>query len=269
MKFSVLMSVYIKENKFFFISSLESILNQTLCPDEIILVKDGPLENELDDIINTYTSAHKFIKVLSLPQNVGLGYALKFGLEHCSNELVARMDSDDICYSNRFEKQIKFMTAHPEIDVIGTNIAEFDFSTDKIVSYRKLPSQFNEIVLFAKRRNPLNHMTVIFRKTAVLKAGGYMPFNGYEDYYLWVRMLLAGSKFINSSESLVFVRIGNNMLAKRQGIHFFKQELKLQQEFLNLKFINNSEYFTNVFLRAIPRLFPIWGLKIVYKFIRK
>ncbi|MES2284312.1 MAG: glycosyltransferase [Bacteroidota bacterium] len=269
MKFSVLMSVYIKENNFFFISSLESILNQTLCPDEIILVKDGPLENELEDIINNYASMYKFIKVLSLSKNMGLGYALKFGLEHCSHDLVARMDSDDICFSNRFEKQIKFMAAHPEVDVLGTDIAEFDFSIDKIVSYRKLPSQFNDIVLFAKRRNPLNHVTVIFRKTAVLKAGSYLPFNGYEDYYLWIRMLLTGSKFFNISENLVFVRIGNNMLAKRQGIHFFKQELKLQQEFLNLKFINKIEYFANIFLRAIPRLFPIWGLKIVYKFVRK
>ena len=230
MNFSVLIAVYQKENPDFLKLALESIwFQQTLQPSEIVLVCDGPLTEELNQVIEVFKLSAP-LKVCTLNKNSGLGFALSEGLDLCSNEIIARMDSDDISVPDRFEKQIKFMTNHPEIDISGTNIAEFKESTDKICSYRRLPSRFNDIIQFAKRRNPLNHMTVIFRKTAVMNAGNYQPFYGYEDYYLWIRMLQNGSIIGNIPENLVLARIGNRMHSRRQGFKLFRQELKLLRE---------------------------------------
>lgn len=267
MNFSVLISVYHKENPEYLKDALESIWNkQTLHPSEIVLVKDGLLTPELDEVIENFKMIAPF-KVLELDQNVGLGFALAEGLNICSNELVARMDSDDISAPDRFGKQMKYMTEHPEIDISGSNIAEFQESVDKINSFRRLPSQSDEILHFAKKRNPLNHMTVIFRKTPVINAGNYQPFHGYEDYYLWIRMLQKGSLIGNIPENLVFARIGNNMHARRRGIKLFNQELKLLKELHQIRFLTNGEYYINLFFRAFPRLFPVWGIKIVYKIL--
>jgi len=269
MNFTVLISVYDKEKPEFLKAALESIwTNQTLRPSEIVLVKDGILTPELDRVIEQFNIVAP-LKICKLEKNVGLGHALAKGLNFCSNELVARMDSDDISCSNRFEKQIKLMTDQPNLDISGTNIAEFHNQGDKVCSHRRLPSQFAEIKSFAKRRNPLNHMTVLFRKSAVISAGNYHPFFGYEDYYLWVRMLQNGSVIANIPEDLVFARVGNNMFARRHGFRFFKQELKLQKKLLRMEFLNHREYIRNIFLRAFPRIFPVWGLKLVYKFLHK
>ncbi len=269
MNFSVLISVYDKEDPEHLRIALESIWSkQTVRPTEIVLVKDGILTPELDKVIDHFNSIAP-LKICKLDENHGLGYALAFGLNACSNELIARMDSDDISGSERFEKQVRLMTDHPELDISGTNIAEFHNCMDKVCSHRRLPSQFSEIQEFARRRNPLNHMTVFFKKSAVIGAGNYQPFFGYEDYYLWVRMLRNGSRIGNIPEDLVFARVGNNMFARRHGVRFFRQELRLQKELLSIDFLNQWEYFRNIFLRAFPRLFPVWGLKLVYKFLHK
>jgi glycosyltransferase involved in cell wall biosynthesis len=268
-KFSVLISVYQKENPDFLRVALESIwFRQSLQPSEIVLVCDGPLNKELDQVIDIFSLSAP-LKVCTLEKNSGLGIALSKGLNICSNEIVARMDSDDISVPDRFEKQLKFMTDHPEIDILGANIAEFKESSDNVCSYRRLPSKFNEIIHFAKKRNPLNHMTVVFRKTAVINAGNYQPFYGYEDYYLWIRMLQNGSIIGNIPENLVFARIGNKMHSRRHGFKLFKQELKLLKELLRINFLTNSDYYKNLFFRAFPRLFPIWGIKMVYKILHK
>ncbi len=269
MNFSVLISVYDKENPEHLKVALESVWNdQTLRPSEIVLIKDGILTPELDEVIEQFGSLAP-LKICKLDQNVGLGRALEVGLNICSNELVARMDSDDISCSERFEKQIGLMTEHPELDILGANIAEFHVQSDAACSHRRLPTQFAEIKKFAKRRNPLNHMTVLFKRSAVIAAGNYQPFFGYEDYYLWIRMLQNGSVIRNIPEDLVLARVGNNMFARRHGIRFFRQELKLQKELLQMNFLNRWEYVINIILRAYPRLFPVWGLKLVYKFLHK
>lgn len=269
MNFSVLIPVYDKENPEYLKAALESIWNnQTLRPSEIVLVKDGILTHELDVVIEQFNLIVP-LKICRLDQNVGLGRALAIGLNCCSYELIARMDSDDISCSNRFEKQIRRMIEDPDLDVIGTNITEFHNHPDIACSHRRLPSQFSDINKFAKKRNPLNHMTVLFKKSAVIDAGNYQPFFGYEDYLLWIRMLRNGSKIANIPEELVFARVGNNMFARRHGLRFFKQELRLQKELLQMNFLNHWEYSRNVLLRAFPRLFPIWGLKLVYKILHK
>lgn len=269
MKFSVLISIYYKETPISLKYALNSIwADQILKPSEIVIVKDGLLTAELDKVIDTFSKMAP-VKCLSLDENYGLGIALAKGLEACSNEFVARMDSDDIAQQGRFEKQIKFLVENPSYDIVGSNIAEFNQSADDIVSYRKVPEQSNEIVKFAKRRNPMNHMSIVFRKKAVLAAGNYIPFLGYEDYYLWVRMMLKGSLFYNIQENLILARIGNNMLARRQGNTYFIQELKLQKEFFRIGFIKKHDYFLNLVLRAIPRLMPVHALKYIYKLLRR
>lgn len=269
MLFSILLSVYNKENPIFFSSALDSIWSdQILKPSEIVIVKDGPLTKELDEVIELFSKSAP-VKCVQLNQNCGLGIALAKGLEACSNEIIARMDSDDIAQPDRFEKQVKYLVYHPEYDVIGSNIAEFNQSVNDIVSFRKVPEQANEIFAFARRRNPMNHMSIVYRKKAVLDAGNYIPFPGYEDYYLWIRMLMKGSAFYNIQENLIFARTGNDMLSRRQGKAFFLQELKLQKEFQRIGFITRSGYMLNLLFRAIPRLFPVWGLKYVYKTLRK
>jgi len=268
-KFSVLISVYHKENPDFFRLALESIwFHQTLKPSEIILVCDGPLTKELDHVIEIFGLSAP-LKVCSLEKNSGLGIALQKGLSICSNELIARMDSDDISVPERFEKQVQYMTDHPETDIAGANIAEFKKSPDKICSHRRLPYKSDELICFAKKRNPLNHMTVVFKKTAVIEAGNYQPFHGYEDYHLWIRMLQKGSVIVNIPEDLVLVRIGNKMHSRRNGIKLFKQELKLLKELERINFLTNRGYYQNLLFRAFPRLLPVWGIKILYKVLHK
>lgn len=269
MRFSLLISVYKNENPIHLSMSINSVWkNQILKPSEIVLVKDGPLTSNLEKAIETFKQ-NLPLKIISFPKNMGLGYALSEGLNYCEYELVARMDSDDICAPDRFEKQISFMESNSNISLLSSNIAEFHDNPDTISSVRRVPENHEEIRKFAKRRNPMNHMAVMFRKSAVLDAGNYQPFHGYEDYFLWVRMLQKGYKAANLNENLVFARVGNNMIARRQGMKFFKEELRLQKEFLKMGFINRWEWSQNILLRAIPRLMPIFALKLIYKTLRK
>lgn len=267
--FSVLISVYVKENPYCFSEALKSIwLNQTLRPDEIIIVEDGPITGELEKVIVEFANQASVQRV-KISENKGLGPALNLGLLHCQHEIVARMDSDDICHPSRFDKQINFLVNNPDVSLLSSNISEFDNDYQNVSNERCVPCKHSEIVEFSKLRNPMNHMAVMFRKTAVLDSGGYIPFLGYEDYYLWVRMLVKGYKAHNLEESLVYARVGNNMLARRQGYIYFKQELKLQAEFVRLGHINLIQFSRNICLRAIPRLLPIKALKMVYNHIRK
>lgn len=267
--FSVLISVYQKERPEFLRLALDSIWElQTLKPSEIVIVCDGPLTTELNLVIDQFSSKAP-AKILRLKENQGLGEALARGLQICSHELVARMDSDDISVSDRFEKQVKFMTVHPEISVSGTDIAEFAETTNKVCSFRRLPSDPDDLFHFARRRNPLNHMTVIFRKSEVIDAGNYQDFHGYEDYFLWIRMLKKGALIGNISENLVYARVGNNMHARRRGLRLFNQERKLLRELVRIKFLSSGDYYQNLLLRAFPRLFPVWGIKLVYRILHR
>jgi glycosyltransferase involved in cell wall biosynthesis len=267
--FSVLLPVYYKENPFFLKAALDSIWNdQTLKPSDIVIVKDGILTKELDKIISEF-SLRAPVKILQLEKNHGLGVALAKGLVECKYDLVARMDSDDIALTNRFEVQISFMSQNPNIHLLSSYISEFNFDPEQPKSTRKVPISNHEILRFSKSRNPMNHMAVVFRKNSVLKAGNYIPFPGYEDYHLWVRMLKAGFEAYNMNEVLIQARVGNNMLARRQGWPFFIQEIKLQKEFLRIKHIGFLTFVKNTFFRAFPRLLPVFCLKVVYSFIRK
>lgn len=217
MKYSVLMSVYKKDDPEFLKTALQSIYEkQTRKPDEIVIVFDGPLTERLHVVLEEFRENKQDI-VCFYPQetNQGLGAALRIGAEYCTGDYIFRMDSDDISKPNRFEKQIGYVEAHPEVDVLGANIAEFTQAPDKTERYRICPETHAAIIKMAKRRCPVNHVSVCIKRSALMRSGNYQPLPMQEDYYLWVRMLADGCVFANLSDVLIDVRIGNGFIAKR------------------------------------------------------
>ena len=263
--FSALLSLYIKENPEFLRQSLDSLLHQTLLPDEVVLVEDGPLTPELEQIVSDYSSRYPILKVVPLPQNQGLGKALNEGIKYCSYELIARMDTDDVAKPDRFQKQVEVFEKHPEIDVCGAWIDEFEDNIDKIISTRKLPEWHNDIAAYAKKRNPINHPVVMFKKSAVMAVGSYQHFPLFEDYYLWVRMLMNGAKFYNIQESLLWFRFSPEMFKRRGGWGYAMKELKFQKTLRSIGFISTYNYLKNVIIRLITRIIPNSWRSFIYK----
>lgn len=264
MKFSLLMSVYHKDSPSAFKEALDSLVNSVVSPDEVVLVEDGPLGDELQSVISSFSNKLP-VKNVKLANNVGLGKALSIGLRECSYEWVARFDSDDICHPARFQTQVAFIQLHESIDIIGTAIAEFESSKDDIHAYRKPPINHDEIVEYAKSRNPFNHMTVMYRKSKVLEAGSYQDNYLYEDYALWVRMINNGAVTANIPEVLVYARTGNGMEIRRGGIKYAKSEILAQLGFYQMGFINKRKFYTNLLLRVPVRLVPGRIRKLIYR----
>jgi glycosyltransferase involved in cell wall biosynthesis len=270
MNFSVLMSIYCQENSKYFHCAMMSIWDeQTIKPDEIILVKDGPLTEALDTAINYWKEKIGTIfKVIPLQINTGLGNALNIGMKHCSYDLIARMDTDDISLPNRFEKQLEVFKNN-NIDVCSAWIAEFENDENKIISYRKTPEFHNDIVKYGKTRSPINHIPVMFRKSAVLSAGGYKHMLWMEDYYLWIRMIINGAKTYNIQEPLAKIRAGESQLLRRSGLKYLVSEIKLHIELYKIRFISIFRLFINIFIRFFVRLMPKKVLQVTYKILRK
>lgn len=254
--FSVLLSLYQKEHPSQLRQSLSSLFSQTLPPNEIILVKDGPLTAELDAVVSDYVARYSILKVVPLPQNQGLGKALNEGLKHCSYDLVARMDTDDIAKPERFERQIKVFEEHPELDLVGAWIDEFEGTPQHILSVRRVPETSEEIREYCKKRCPVNHPVVMFRKSAVLAAGGYQHFPLFEDYYLWVRMLKNEAKFYNIQESLLYFRASPDMFKRRGGWKYAVDELRFQNMMRKMGMIDWGRFIINVAIRFPARIIP-------------
>lgn len=254
--FSVLLSIYYKENPLFFIKSLESIFSQTELPNEVILVEDGRLTDELYAVIDDFVSRYPIIKVIPLSQNMGLGRALNVGLQYCSNDLVARMDTDDIAKPDRFEKQLRVFTENPDIDVCSSWIEEFVDDTDHIVSIKTVPEFHWDILRYAKSRCPINHPAVMFRKSSLQSAGGYPHSMMQEDYYLWIRLLMDGAKFYNIQESLLYFRASAEMYERRGGWRYLKNEVLLWSMAYREHFISFFQFVKNIMIRIPIRLCP-------------
>lgn len=254
--FSVLMSIYKNEKPEYLRESLESILQNTVCPDEIVMVKDGPLTSELEAVLDEYQRKTGLFHFVIHSKNLGLGLALGDGLVECRNELVARMDTDDICCGERFEKQLSFLNDNPDIAVVGSYMDEFQQDVSHPYSVIILPTDDKAIRRFAKRRNPLKHPTVMFRKTAVIQSGNYRHFLWIEDYDLCIRMLLAGYKMANIPEILVHCRADVKLYGRRGGLKYLKQDLKFQKFMLYSGFIGRKEYVVNCLGRSAVRLMP-------------
>ncbi|SMN01254.1 putative glycosyltransferase [uncultured Candidatus Thioglobus sp.] len=271
MKFSVLMSIYSKDQADFFNQAMSSISSQQSLPaDEIILVQDGVLTPELYNAISAWQSTLKSVlKTVVLPQNVGLGDALKIGLEHCSYEIIARMDADDIARPDRFKRQIKYMQDHPDCDIVGSAVTEFYDNPEVIVSSRIVPLTQCDIANSAQLKSPFNHPSVMYKKSVIIAAGGYQKFHGFEDYYLWVRLIMNGANCANISDALVNMRTGYAMVGRRGGVGYAINEIKLQYKFLSIGFISFFVFIRNLAIRIPVRLLPNKMRCFVYNFIRK
>lgn len=262
--FSVLMSVYYKENPEYLQQSLDSIFNQTLPPSEVVLVQDGHMDEQLLEVIDRCQADHPEFKTVKLTECHGLGGALNEGLRHCSYDLVARMDTDDIAKPMRFKTQIEWMEQHPDTAVCGSWIDEFTTDTSHVISSRRPPRDHLNIVSFARKRNPINHPTVVFRRQAVENAGGYQHFYLFEDYYLWIRMIMAGCKFHNIQQSLLFFRMSDDTFQRRGGLKYTQSEIKLQRQLHQMGFIGWGTMIQNMTYRTIVRNMPNKLRRFVY-----
>ncbi len=255
MKLSVLMSIYDKESPACLRQCLDSIAAQTRSADEIVLVEDGPLGQQLQATIAAYRSVLPIVSV-PLPSHAGLGAALRAGVYVCQGEYIARMDTDDICVPDRFEKQISFLESNPKVDVVGAAIAEFeeDFASPR--SLRLLPAAGPSLRRFAKSRTPMNHVTVVFRKASVVCAGNYESCPGFEDYHLWARMLTLGYRLHNMQETLVYVRCGNGMQGRRGGLAYLRGEIEFQSFLRRMGLLDTAGTLKNILTRGPIRLMP-------------
>ena len=265
-KFSVLLSLYKNEKPEFLRQALDSLLNQTVLPDEILVVKDGPLTEELEEVLNDFSQKRSLLfRFISFEYNRGLGLALRDGVEACKNELIARMDTDDVCKPDRFEKQLLYLKQNPEVALLGTAIEEFSENINNPDSKTVLPLLHSDIIDFAKKRNPFRHMTVMFKKSAVMQSGNYRHFLWFEDYDLWVRMIDHGYLTANLPEVLVSVRAGEDMFARRGGMKYSMQDLRFEYFLFRINFINCFQLCINTMGRILVRLLPNRVRIVIYQ----
>ena len=263
--FSVLISVYHKENPLFLQKCLTSMVRQSVLPFKIIVVKDGQLTPALAEVLESFQQTHpELFYITGYETNLGLGKALQFGLQFVETPWVARMDSDDIAVPIRFQQQIEFLKSHSEIDVLGCYLAEFESDENKTTRIKKVPVTHEEIYNVAHLFNPMNHMTVFMKTQSVLEAGGYKHAPFFEDYDLWIRMLAMGMKFHNLPLSLVLGRVGNDMVGKRHGLQYLRYEYQQFQRMRALEFLTGFQYYKALTLRLPLRLLPKKILAALY-----
>ena len=259
------MSVYQKEKPEFLRESMESIYDQTIPTDDFVLICDGPLTEELDGVIEEMQN--KFgerLRVIRQEENRGLGYSLNLGVKECKNELIARMDSDDISVVDRIEKQLRILE-NSGVDVVGSCITEYDEDMKQVLGVRNVPGRDEEIKKYARRRNPVNHMSIILRKSKVIDAGNYKEMPGFEDYYLWIRMMKKDCKFYNVQDSLVKVRGGDAMVGRRGGWLYFGRMKEFEKILKKMDFISTKEYYENIAIRSFSSLAPSWMRSGLYR----
>ena len=268
--YSILISVYFRENPKHFEVSLESLLNQTVKSNDIVLVCDGPLTTELEEVIAKYQT--NSFNIIRLAKNCGLGIALNEGLKHCKNNIVLRADSDDYSLPTRAEIELDFMLKY-DYDVVSSYVSEFTNSIDDTFSVRKVPLTQKRIDKFCKTRNPFNHPASIFKKQVVTDVGGYLDFPFYEDYYLWARIIAAKKyKYGNCSDSLVFMRIGDSdqLLKRRFSKDAIVSGYSIVKKLKDLKILNWFECVSILTLKKIFNLLPFKLKKTFYlKLLRR
>ena len=264
--FSVLMSVYAKDNPVWVAQALDSVLANTVRPAEVAVAVDGPVPEELHKVLEEYAKKHPSIKLIPLEKNSGLGMALQKGLEQCSYELVARMDADDISLPNRFEKQLTRFIQEPDLAILGGTIEEIDAESLQPVAIRRVPCTDAECKKFLKMRCPFNHMTVMFKKNLILQAGNYQPFHLMEDYYLWARCAAKGYVLGNLADIVLKARVNAAMYGRRGGWKYFKSNFALAGQLRQLGLIGWPTYFLNIGIRfCVQVLMPNTLRKLFYK----
>lgn len=263
--YSVLMSVYHKEKPEFLREAMDSIWQQTIPTDDFVLVCDGPLNDGLNAVIDEMEKAHPELQVVRLEKNGGLGNALNIGMKHCKNELVARMDSDDISRPDRCERQLLVFEADKKLCICSGIIEEFSVSLDIIEAKRVPPETNTEIIKFAKKRNPFNHPCVMYKKSAVEAVGSYKDFYLLEDYYLWLRMLMGGYQGYNIQEPLLYMRAGPDLYKRRAGLKYVQSQVALFAFMKSEGFISNEQYLKSCVIRGGASMAPNCIRKFIFE----
>lgn len=266
--FSVLMTVYHKERPEFLEASVDSVIAlQTLKPTELVLVKDGPLTKDLEDSIAALEKRYSILRVFEIEQNVGQGKASAFGLAKCSHDWVARMDSDDVSVFDRFEKQFEYISENPSTVALGGQMQEFSTNIGDSSIIRRVPTSYNEIVEFSKRRNPVNNVTTVFKKSVVEENQIESQLRFAEDYELFVRLLIAGYKIANLEDVLVYARVGDSIAKKRSGFHIADGYGKISKLMYQSSYITSFEYVRNIIGIYIFAFMPITLKNLTYRYV--
>ncbi|MFF2883146.1 glycosyltransferase [Bacillus toyonensis] len=265
-KYSVLMSLYIKERPEYLKQSIDSMLNQTVKPDEIVIVKDGPLTEEIENVLREYEANNLgTFNIITSEKNIGLGLALNLGLRNCKNEFVARMDTDDISLPERCEKQLELFEEDKNLVIVGTMVDEFYSDPNEIVSSRIVPTTHNEIYQFAKRRSPFNHPTVMYKKSKVLACEGYSNLRRNQDVDLFGRMLFAGLKAANIEQSLLLFRSNNDLSKRRRSWENTKSYITTIRKFWKSGYSSFFDYLMVSTAQMIMFLCPLSVQNWLYK----
>ena len=251
--------------------ALESLFIQSLRANEIVLVQDGPVTTDLTSVVNSWQQRLPELHLVVLEKNSGLSAALNAGIAAASHEWLARMDADDICRTDRFEKQVKLIESDPDLAILGSWIEEYDEDMKEMHAVRRLPETDSEIRSYARWRCPFNHMTVMYRKSVLQDLGMYKNYGAVgDDYELWARFIMSGHKTANIQESLVMARAGEAFFSKRRrGMKYFRNELREINDLYRLGLLRPWHYAFHFIVKAIVRLSPVWMVKLFYKGIRK
>jgi glycosyltransferase involved in cell wall biosynthesis len=262
--FSLLLSVWDGDRPDYLRRAFRSATDdQTVRPDQVIIVRDGPVRDELAACLDELQAASPApVTFVPLERNGGLGPALDQGLAASWFDVVARMDADDVALPLRFEVQLPLMA---EADIVGAGLLEFTGDTDHLVGQRVPPIGTEQIRRYARMHDPFNHPTVVYRRAAVLAAGGYGDLPLMEDYALFARMIDNGARVVNVAEPLVFYRVGAEAYKRRGGTGLLRSELRLQREFRRTGFTSRAEYLRNVAIRGGYRMVPWWLRRAVYR----
>ncbi|MBN3489995.1 glycosyltransferase [Acholeplasma equirhinis] len=266
-EFSVLMGVYIKDRPKWVSEALDSMLNQTVKPSEILIVQDGPITKELEETIEKYINENSIVKLIKFEQNRGVGATMQDAVPLAKYDYIARMDSDDISVKERFEKEIKFLEENPDYDGVGSVVIEFEDGKNPFEStiFRNLPETNEEIIKWSKGRCPLQQSTVMLKKEAILKAGGYREFYLVEDYDLFIRMISNGSKFYNFQEPLTYMRINKDFFNRRGGLKYYKSIHKFKKYMYQSGHITYMQYLKTNTASLIVCLMPGFLRTYIYK----
>lgn len=270
MEISCLIPVYKNDNPVFIRQAIDSILAQSLKPSEILILVDGPVGDSINNLLNEYVAKNNTIQIVKFPTNRGLGLTLRDGVLLAKGPLIARMDSDDISTGERFKKQEEFLSNHPDICLVGSNTIEFIDSPENIVSRRIMPENDSQIKLYAKTRNPFIHPSVMFYKSAAVKAGNYDNWFLCEDYDLWAKMIMQDVKMHNIQDNLVFMRISKDFYKRRGGIKYCRSILRFKYHLLKIKFMNWKQFFASSIPSLCVALCPNTIREFIYKrYLRK
>ena len=265
-KYSVLMSVYFKDNPEWLIESIDCMLNQTYKCDEFVIVEDGPLTDKLQTVVNDYNKKYpNLFNIVKIEKNDGLGPALKLGVESCKNEWIARMDSDDYSPSDRIEKQFQIVDKNPDVGIVGSNAEEFCGPLDNVVAHVVLPETNEEIIKFSKRRCPYRHSGILYKKSEILKAGNYQECYLCEDYDLYARMEMNGTEGYNVQEPLLYVRVSEDFYGRRGGIKYLRSIMKFKKRLYKCGFYSFKDYVISTGSHFIVCLLPNKIREIIYK----